>query len=305
ALDDGRLAQLALDQHGVVSRRQLYDLGYTRGSITRRIEKRRLHRVHRAVYAVGHRRLTIQGRWMAAVLACGDGAVLSHLDAAALHDLRRIGSGKFNVTAPSRHNLPGIRCHHSPRLHPQDTTTVDGIPVTSLARTCLDIAELLNHGRLVDALEAGQRQNTLDLGAIHAVIARNPSRHGIDPLREAITELGDEPPLLQSRAEQAFRALVRDHHLPRPQFNVYVEGELVDAVWWDQRLVVEVDGWNYHRSKRSFANDRRRDRKLVKAKLRPVRYTGDEVMDEPAGVAAELSELLSDGPGPPPVRSGP
>jgi very-short-patch-repair endonuclease len=239
---------------------------------------------------------------MAAALACGPGAVLSHRDAAALHDLRPIGSGPVHVTAPRKHELKGIRCHWARALDPRDTTIVDGIPVTSLARTYLDLAELMSHARLIDALEDGQRQNKLDVSAIDAVIARNPGRHGIEPLTAAIAELGDEPPLLQSAAEQAFRALARNYHLRQPQFNVYVEGELVDAVWWEQRLVVEVDGWNFHRSKRSFANDRRRDRKLVKARLRVARYTGDEVMREPDAVAAELSELLRDGPWPPPAR---
>jgi very-short-patch-repair endonuclease len=289
----------------VVSRRQLYDLGYTRGSITRRIEKRRLHRVHRAVYAVGHKRLTARGRWMAAVLACGKGAILSHGDAAALHDLRRVGSGKIDVTARSRHNLPGIRCHHAGLLHPEDTATVDGIPVTGLARTYLDLAEILGHGRLIDVLEAGQRQNKLDVGALHAVIARNPGRHGIEPLQAAIDELTDEPPLLQSGLERAFRALVRAHGLPMPQFNVYVEGELVDVVWPEQRLIVEVDGWRWHSGRKAFGNDRRRDRKLVRAHWRVARFTDDQVQFEEDGVAAELSELLRDGPWPPPARSGP
>ena len=288
----------------MVSRRQLLALGFSSQAIKTLVSRERIHRLHRGVYALGHPRLRAQGRWMAAVLACGDGAALSHLDAAALHDLRRIGSGKIHVTAPSRHNLPGIRAHYGSTLHPQDATTVDGIPVTGLARTYLDLAEILTHDRLIDALEAGQRQNRLDVTALQAVIGRNPGRHGIEPLTAAIVELGDEPPLLQSPAEQAFRALVRNHHLPRPQFNVYVEGELVDAVWWEQRLVAEVDGWNFHRSRRSFANDRRRDRKLVKANLRAVRYTSDEVMGEPEAVAAELSELLSDGPWLPPARSG-
>jgi very-short-patch-repair endonuclease len=289
----------------VVSRKQLYDLGYTRSSITRRVEKRRLHRVQRGVYAVGHKRLTAQGRWMAAVLACGPGAILSYADAAALHDLRRIGGGKIDVTAPSRHKLPGIRAHYVRTLHLQDATTLGGIPVTTLARTYLDLAEILSHGRLVDVLEAGQRQNKLDVSALHAVIARNLGRHGTHPLREAIAELAEEPPLIQSPLEQAFRELVRDYRLPQPQFNVYVEGELVDAVWWEQRLVAEVDGWNFHRSKRSFANDRRRDRKLVKARFRAVRYTGDEVLSELEAVAGELSDLLRDGPWLPPARSGP
>jgi very-short-patch-repair endonuclease len=303
--DDAGLARLAARQHGVVSRDQLGDLGFTKAKIQTLVARDRLPRVHRCVYAVGHAPLGARGRWMAAVLACGPGAALSHGDAAALHDIRHVGGGAVHVTATKRHDLEGVRCHWARILHPIDCARVDGIPVTTLARTYLDLAEILNHGRLIDALEAAQRQNKLDVSALHAVIARNPGRHATHPLREAIAELDDQPPLIQSPAEQAFRELVRNYGLPQPQFNVYVEGELVDAVWWEQRLVAEVDGWNFHRSKRSFANDRRRDRKLVKAKFRAVRYTGDEVLGEPEAVAGELSELLRDGPWLPPARSGP
>ncbi len=287
----------------MVSRRQLLALGFSSQAIKTLVSRERIHRLHRGVYAVGHPRLRAQGRWMAAVLACGDSALLSHRDAAALHDLRRIGSGKTDVSAPSRHNLPGIRAHYFRTLHPQDATTVDGIPVTTLARTYLDLAEILTHGRLIDALEAAQRQDKLDAGALHDVIARNPGRHGIEPLTAAIAELGDEPPLLQSPAEQAFRRLIRAHHLPQPQFNVYVEWDLVDVVWRGQRLAVEVDGWEFHRAKRAFGNDRRRDRRLIRAGWRVARFTSDEVTYEPEAVAAELSELLSDGPWLPPASS--
>jgi very-short-patch-repair endonuclease len=275
-------------------------LGFSSQAIKTLVARARLQRIHRAVYAVGHTRLTANGRWMAAVLACGRDAVLSHRDAAALHDLRQIGSGLVHVTAPRKHELEGIRCHWARTLDPRDTSIVDGIPVTSLARTYLDIAELLTHARLIDALEAGQRQNRLDVGALHAVIARNHGRHGIEPLHAAIAKLDDEPALLQSPPEHAMRALIRHHGLPQPQFNTYIEGELVDLVWPQHRLVVEVDGWGYHRSKRSFATDRRRDRKLVRAGWRVVRFTADDVTDRPEEVAAELSELLLlDGPWPP------
>ena len=242
---------------------------------------------------------------MAAVLACGPGAVLSHRDAAALHDLRQIGSGAVHVTATGRHVVKGVRYHWARTLDRDDCTVIDAIPVTSLARTYLDTAEMLTHSRLIDALEAAQRQDKLNIATIDAVIARNPGRHGIHPLRAAIAELTDEAPLLQSGLERAFRHLIRTHGLPTPQFNVYIEGELVDAVWPEHRLVVEVDGWNYHRTKRSFKNDRRRDRKLLRAHWRAARFTGDEVTGDAAGVAAELSELLSDGPWPRPERSGP
>ena len=302
ASDDTRLAALAARQHGVVAHRQLLKLGYSRTRIQWRAKHRRLHRIHHGVYAVGHKRLTAKGRWMAAVLACGNGAILSHVEAAALHDLRPVPSGRINVTATSRHNLPGIRCHFMRTLHIEDTAAVDGIPVTTLARTYLDLAELLTRNRLIDLLEAGQRQNKLDVTAIHAVIAHNPGRHGITPLQAALTELADDPPLLQSDLERAFRALTRTHGLPEPQYNVYVEGLLVDAVWPEHRLVVEVDGWNYHRSKRSFEEDRRRDRKLLRARWRVARFTGDHVNGDPDGVAEELSELLCDGPWPPLAR---
>ncbi len=188
--------------------------------------------------------------------------------------------------------------HPAPAGHDQ----LDGIPVTSLARTYLDLAELLSHARLIDLLEAGQRQNKLDVGAIDAVIVRNPGRHGIRALQDAVAELSDDPPLLQSHLERAFRDLIRRHGLPMPQFNVYVEGELVDVVWPEHRLIVEVDGYKYHQGKRAFGNDRRRDRVLVRAHWTVVRFTDDQVDRDPAGVAAELSELLRAGLWPPPAR---
>jgi very-short-patch-repair endonuclease len=239
---------------------------------------------------------------MAAVLASGTGAVLSHREAAALHDLRPVGSGRVHVTATSRHNLPGIASHWARTLDPDECAKVDGIPVTTLARTYLDIAEALNHRRLIEALEAGQRQNKLDVDALEAAIARNPGRRAITPLQAALAELADDPPLLQSDLERAFRALIRAHGLPEPRYNVYVEGLLVDAVWPEHPLGVEVDGWNYHRTKRSFEEDRRRDRKLLRARWPVARFTGDDVNGAPDGVAEELSELLRDGPWPPPAR---
>ncbi|MGZ4169430.1 MAG: DUF559 domain-containing protein [Solirubrobacteraceae bacterium] len=301
--DDTGLAELAAKQHGVVARLQLHELGFSSEAIKTLVARKRVTRLHRAVYAVGHARLTAHGRWMAAVLACGPGAVLSHREAAALHNVRPLGSGRVSVTAPSRHNLPGIRCRYVRTLHPDDCDEVDAIPVTSLARTYLDLAELLNDRRLLEALEAGERQNKLDHRALEDVIARNHGRRGIKPLRDVLARMTDDPPWLQSHSERAFRQLIAAHGLPEPQYNVYVGGELVDAVWREQRLVVEVDGWGYHRSKRSFAEDRRRDRALVRAGWRVVRFTADDVTYRPEAVVAELSELLRlDGPWRPPVR---
>jgi hypothetical protein len=209
--DDSRLARLAVRQHGVVSRRQLSALGFSPQAIKTLVSRERVHRIHRGVYAVGHRRLTAKGQWMAAVLACGRCAVLSHHDGAALHDLRRAPSGKVNVTAPSRHNLPGIRCHWARTLSGEDCTVIDAIPVTTLARTYLDLAELVSQSRLIDLLEAGERQNKLDARAIEAVIVRNRGRHGAGALQAAMAELTDAPPLLQSGLERAFRHIIRTY----------------------------------------------------------------------------------------------
>jgi uncharacterized protein DUF559 len=286
---------LAAAQHGVVARGQLVDLGFSHQEIKTLVARKRIVRLHRAVYAVGHTNLAARGRWMAAVLACGPGALLSHRDAGALHDLRRIGGGWVEVTAPGRHNLPGVRCHYVRRLHPDDASEIDGIPVTSLARTYLDLAEVLDPSRLVEALEAGERQNKLDVGALRITMARSPGRRGVRPLSDALEQITDDAPLLLSPVEHAFRDLVEAHGFPTPQYNVYVEGELVDAVWRDQRLIVEIDGWAFHRSKRSFGDDRRRDRELVKAGWRVARFTAEEVTAHPEVVAAELSELLAPG----------
>src|ERR1700761_6373579 len=180
--DDARLGKLGPRPPGVVARPQLLGLGFSSQAIKTLVARERLHRLHLGVYAVGHERLTAKGRWMAAVLGCWSCRVLHP---------------------------------------PADATVVDAIPVTTLARTYLDLAELLSHNRLIDALEAGQRQDKLDVSAITATIHRNPGRHGIPALRAAIAGLTDTAPLLQSDLERAFRAIIRDHGLPMPQFNVY------------------------------------------------------------------------------------
>ena len=288
-----------------MSLEQLLELGYTRRMIQGRGARGQLIRIHRGVYAVGHGNLSIRGRWMAAVLACGHGTVLSHRDAAALHDLRPIGSGPIHVTAPSPRQIPGVRCHRARDLDPADVVIVDDIPVTTVERTLLDLAETDSGQHLRWALEQAQRQDKLNFGLLQAVIARNPGRHGIKPLQEAMNELADEPEWTQSWLERAFREITRAENLPEPEFNVYVEGELVDAVWREQNLVVEVDGWKFHKTKRSFEDDRRKDAKLVVRHWRVVRFTYNRVRYDRAGVAGELSELLRGAPAQRRARSGP
>jgi hypothetical protein len=292
--DDSRLAGLAALQHGVVALRQLVALGYTRHMVYRLLAAGWLHRLHPGVFAVGHRRLSARGLWMAAVLACGEGAVLSHRAAAALHDLWRIPSGQVDVTAPTRHKLTGVRCHWSRTpLDPGDVTVVEGIPITSIPRLLLDMAETASDQRLLSLAEAADRQDKLDLVCVESLFARSPGRHGIKPLTKVLAQLTDEPPWTQSELEGAFRVLVGRAGLPEPALNVVVEGYVVDALFAEQRLIVEVDGWRTHKTKRSFENDRRRDVRLLIAGYRVVRFTYQRIMHEPHAVARELTLLLS------------
>jgi very-short-patch-repair endonuclease len=297
--DDTRLARLAAKQHGVVSVEQLLELGFSHRVIHARVSAGRLHRLHRAVYAVGHPKLTLRGRWMAAVLACGGvrGSVaLSHRDAATLHNLLTVGSGAINVTSTSRHNITGIRCHFARDLDPRDVAAIDGIPVTTLERTLLDLAEAGRPPQFAQALEQAQRDDKLDQRRLDALLHRNPGRRGIKPLREALAALTDEPGWMQSELERRFRSLTRTHGLPLPLTNQYVEGELVDAFWPPHGLVVEVDSWQYHKTRRAFEDDRARDAKLVAAHYRVIRVTYERLRDDEEGVAGELRRLLSAAP---------
>jgi hypothetical protein len=252
------VADLGGRQHGVVSQRQLIALGLSQTTIDRWLASGRLHRLHRGVYAVGHRVLRVQGRWMAGVLACGPDAVLSHQPAAALLDLRRSSSSVTHVTTPRRASPRGIEVHRVRRLHPEDVAMRERIPVTSVARTVLDLAETLTLRQLIRVIEQAERLRIFDLNAIEELLARNPGRHGTRPLRAAIAAVNGEPPRTNSDWERDFLDFCEDHGIPRPELNVIVEGFEVDALWPEKKLIVELDSWTFHRSRRAFEEDRRR-----------------------------------------------
>ncbi|HWF71765.1 MAG TPA: type IV toxin-antitoxin system AbiEi family antitoxin domain-containing protein [Solirubrobacteraceae bacterium] len=294
------MAALADRHHGVVARRQLLKLGYTPREIDRRLEAGRLHAVHRGVYAVGRRKLTIRGRWMAAVLACGPGAVLSHRDAAALHNLRRSASrADIHVTAPGghRHRRRGVHVHNARRLDPADRTVVDGIPATSVHRTLLDYAETARRQELRWAFEAYDRLDLLDLRELDAVMARNPGRRGAKPLSSVISEYRGPAPDTRSGNERRFLALVREAGLPEPSVNVSVAGIVVDFFWPHQRLVVEVDGYLYHHTPKDRAEDRRKERTLRAAGIDVRRVTDAELGEAPEELVLEVSAACAAGAG--------
>ena len=293
---ENRLARLATRQHGVVSLAQLHALGLTNAAVYRRARAGGLHRIHRGVYAVGHRGLTPKALWLAAVLACGPTAALSYLAAVAFWDLRPRHSGPIDVTivARGRRSPPGIRLHCVRALDPCDYVILDAIPVTTVARTLLDYAQAATPQQLRTAIEAADRSNRLDPMQMDELLARAPGWPGTGKLRRARAAHTGPAPWTRSELERAFLGLVREGGLPEPQANVIVAGHLVDFHWPAAKLVVEVDGYAFHRGRASFEADRRRDLDLQLVGQRAIRLTQRRIQTDPTRVQADLKAFLTD-----------
>ena len=198
------------------------------------------------------------------------------------------------MIATRRHQLRGVRCHRVRGLHPDDITIMDAIPVTTVHRTFLDLAEVMHPLRLFDALELSVRLQRFDLIAMHAMIGRNPGRHGLKPLQTQLVKLTGEPAWLDSKLEAEFLFQLRQHpDLPEPLTHQVVDGEAVDFYWPEHRLVVEVDGDQYHSLPRDRLNNTRRDRKLTLAGYIVVRVSELELKTEPERVMADLRRLIN------------
>jgi len=293
---DIRIARLAERQHGVVGRAQLLALGLERGAIESRIRRGWLYPLHRGVYAVGYRNLSAKQSWMAGVLACGSSAVLSHGSAAALWDLRRSSGSKVHITVPSgagRSRRAGLVVHRSPGLNAVEVAAHDGIPVTTVERTLIDIAGDLARGPLERAVERSVVLRLFDLHAVNVTLARHPNRKGAQALSSIVANLHDEPQLTRSELEAFFRDLCEAHSLPRPAINQVVEGLIVDFLWRQHRLIVETDGRATHATPQAFERDRARDATLVLAGYRVVRFTYRQIVYEPDKVARTVLALLT------------
>ena len=266
---DAAIARIAAGQHGVVSVRQLRSAGLLPSRVADRVTAGRLHRIHRGVYAVGHPNVGNEGRWMAAVLACGEGAVLSHRSAAAVWRIGPIAPViEVTVTNDSgRATRKGIRLHRSRTLSPADLTRRAGIPVTRPVRTLEDLRRVLPGKNFARALREAEY------------------------LRLAI---GDafSPDRTRSDLEGIFLAQARRRRLPQPEVNVRVDRFLVDFLWRHERLIVEVDGWESHRTRSAFEEDRARDARLKVLGYEVVRFTWRQVEDDAAAVARTVRELL-------------
>jgi hypothetical protein len=287
-----RLAVLAERQHGVVAHRQLVALGFGRGWIRRQLETFRLHRVFSGVYAVGHAPLPGRGRWMAAVLACGEGAVLSHRSAAALWELLAVPSGPVDVLVercgPRRKK--GIAVHETLYLPERDRAVVDWIHVTSVPRTLLDLAEVAP-ARLRRAWDEAERRELLDLRAVRELCDRSTGRRGLGPLLALAAE-GSEAPHTKRELEARFFDFCRTERLPPPICNALVADYEVDAFWPQYGLIVELDSWTFHRGRRAFERDRERSAALQAAEYRVIPITWRRLTRHPAEVAEQLQMLM-------------
>ena len=265
------IAALADVQHGVVSRTQLLAAGITRRQIQRRLQGARLHVVYRGVYAVGHGSLSPMGMWMAAVLAAGEGGVLSHWSAATLWRMRRGRGPRSHVTAPrKRRRSRAITFHHA-HLPDDEMTIEQGIPVTTPARTLLDLAPLLPSPVLARMVESAPPSNLAQL------IERYPRRAGVPNLR---TIVATPQPMTRSDLEATMVGAIERAGLPRPEVNVSVLGYEVDFVWREHHVIAELDTYVTHGTRAAFERDRERDRKLAIAGWQVVRITGEAAVGD-------------------------
>jgi very-short-patch-repair endonuclease len=295
-IGDRRVAAIAARQHGVVSRPQLAEVGIDDRAISRRVEEGRLHRIHQGVYAVGHPGLTQHGRWMAAVLACGEDSVLSHFDAAVLWRINDGSGPRVHVLTRANRRVAGLRIHRARRLDPDDVTTNDGIPVTTVARTLVDLTDVLPAERVRRAIREAEFQQLLDHAALIAAVERARGRHRLRVLREALRE-GRARGVIRSELEHRFLELLRSADLPEPETNVRIPTRRrvyeVDCLWRAQGVVAELDGRAAHTRTTAFEEDRKRDTALNAIGLRPLRFTWERVTADADEVIAELRETLS------------
>jgi very-short-patch-repair endonuclease len=286
---------IASAQRGRVSRVQLLAAGIPRDAILRRLAAGHLIRLQCGVYAVGHRSDVPLGRETAALLACRDGAVLSHHTAAELWGLRPPGSGDGLVHITLRGNgrtrVPTAKVHRTRLLDAQDVSIRERLPVTSPARALLDIAELLTPRELERALDEALVTRIVRPAQIHELLGRAHGRAGT-PLLRALLARQTGTTRTRSEAEERFIALLRSARLPEPEVNVRVHGYEVDFLWRSVRLVVEIDGYKFHSSRAAFERDRQKDAQLQASGLATMRVTWLQMEDEPYAVIARLARAL-------------
>ena len=290
---EARIDEAAARQHGVVRLEQLLEAGLSCSAVDRRARSGRFRRLHRGVFLVLPFPL---GRTpeMAAVLATAPGSVLSHVSAGALLELRpnRPGGPVHVAVEGNRRQVAGVRVHRVDRLTDLERTVRDDIPVTSPARTLLDLAGMIDRRELEAAVARAERKGLVALTEVRRLLERRRGLPGTKVLRALLGTPGG-PALTRSEAEERFLALVRKADLPPPRCNVTIGRYEVDVFWPAAGLVVEVDGFRYHSSRRSFEGDRRRDSELVAAGFTVLRLSCEQIDKEPMPTVARLASALA------------
>ncbi|MGN6816189.1 MAG: DUF559 domain-containing protein [Solirubrobacterales bacterium] len=301
--DDRSIAELARRQHGVVARRQLLAIGLSKEEVDWRIRSGRLHQLHPlcpGVYAVGHRVIPREGRWMAAVLASGSEAVLSHWSAAALWMIRPNSRTRIDVSVPHRSRSSDLIRRHVSEVPADERKVEKGIPVTSVPRTIFDLAATESQDVVESLLREMEYLELRDRLSLWDLVERYPRRRGVGKMRAALQRLEEEPSgRKHSPLEERFASFLRRHRLPLPRFNdwIVLNGKRyqVDCHWPSTGQIVELDGWQGHRTRSAFREDRARDRALRVAGYSVTRLTWSQLDDEPEAVSADLRVLLGMG----------
>lgn len=293
---DRAIARLAERQYGVVSRGQLVDLGVSRHAIAHRINAGRLHRLHSGVYAVGHRSLPREGRWMAGVLAGGGGAVLSHRSAAALWGLRATVPSRAEITSVCSTRSSQSLLRHCAKLPQDEITMRHGIPVTTVSRTLLDLAAVVSAAEFERMVREAEFLRLPDRPPLSDLLARYPRRRGARVVRITLERLSRlAPGASRSRLEDRFLRFAVRAKLPVPETNVVIRirGRTyeADCLWREQRLIVELDSHEAHGTRSAFESDRKRDRHLQVAGWAVIRVTNHH-LDESEALAADIRTLL-------------
>jgi very-short-patch-repair endonuclease len=293
---DRAASWVARQQLNVVTTAQLYACRIGPSAIATRRRRDLLHRVHHGVYLVGPLTFLPGARELAAVLACGESTHISHRSAAALYGLASAIDGPVEVTiiGISPRRRAGIKAHRVPELHPDDRALWNGIPITSPARTLLDFASQAQGDELERAIAEAYALKLTTEAEIRRVLDRHPRRAGAARLRAELDRAGG-PALTRREAERRMKLLLRQAGLPVPQTNVRIAGYPADFFWAKQRLIVEVDGFQFHGHRYAFERDRKRDAAHVLTGYRVIRITWLRLMEEPIAVAVIIARALEVG----------
>ena len=288
-----RIAALAENQRGVIHRDQLLELGVHRSAITRRVASGRLHVVLPRVLAVGHLALPLGGRETAALLWRGPQSVLSHTSAAWVLGLRPASETvHISSAVGGTASRVGVTTHRLTRLVPADVTVRDGFRITSASRTLLDLVDTESPFDFERVVAEARYRRLVSDDDLRAVAARHPNRRGAGVLL-GILHAEREPAFTRSKAERAFRAVLKRAGLTFPRTNAHVIGFEVDALWTDERLVVEIDGYEAHRGRQAFERDRRKAAALEAAGYRVLRVSWRQIKETPEMVAAVVAAALA------------